>query len=75
MKSGDELIVTYKINNRAIDIYGCWDEDTPENEFDFYDAYETNPETNMAECLNLGCPFYERPTKTEIEEFLRDNKL
>lgn len=68
MKTGDELVKSYKINGRTIDVYGCWDSETPEGKFDFYDLYET--QGRFAECLNVGNPFWEMPSKDDVEEFL-----
>ena len=68
---GDELVETYLINGRRISIYGCWDDGTPEGEYDFYDIYED--QDGEAVCLNIGNPFYADeglPSKEDIEEFL-----
>ena len=66
MKQGDEQVATYEIAGKTINIYGCWDSETPEGEYDFFDIYEAV----SGECLNLGSPFYTKPTQAEVEEFL-----
>lgn len=32
---GNELVVTYFIDGKKYNVFGCWDKETPENEFDF----------------------------------------
>ena len=61
---GNELLATYYYNHKSYSVYGCWDKETPANEFDFYDVYEDG------ECINLGEPFWEFPTRDEIIEFI-----
>jgi len=69
---GNEIIATYYYNNNKYHIYGCWDKETPENEFDFYDIYEEtrNPSDGMI-CVNEGEPFWEFPTRDEVIEFIK----
>jgi hypothetical protein len=44
-------------------IIGCWDKQTPENEYDFFDVYDNN-----GTCINEGEPLYERPyTVADLE--------
>jgi len=61
---GDEIVATYYYNHKKYNIYGCWDEETPENQYDFYDIYDGE------ECINLGEPFYKLPTRDELIEFI-----
>jgi len=62
---GDEKVATYNINSKKYDVYGCWDKDTKENEFSFYDLYLGG------DCLNIGEPFFdEMPTRNEIIDYL-----
>ena len=61
---GNEHLATYYYNHKVYHIYGCWDKETPENEFDFYDIYEGS------ECINLGEPFWELPSRAEVIEFV-----
>ena len=61
---GDEKVATYNINSKKYDVYGCWDKDTKENEFSFYDLYLGS------DCLNEGEPFDEMPTLEEIKDFI-----
>lgn len=60
----DQKLATFYYGERAVDVYGCWDEGTPEGrlsagDFDFYDLYE------MGVCLNLGNPLYVFPSWAE----------
>jgi len=66
---GNELVAQYYIFGKTYDIYGCWDNDTPENKFDFYDVY--NRETGI--CINIGNPFYEFPSYNELVEYIKEN--
>ena len=65
---GAELLVSYWYGNKRINVYGCWDKETPENEFDFYDLYEDDGKTQT--CINEGEPFWEIPTYEEVEDFI-----
>ena len=62
-----EYLHSLAVNGVAYDVYGCWDECTPENEYDFYDVYESS---SKDDCINLGDPFYELPTASSIEAYL-----
>jgi hypothetical protein len=31
-KSGDEHVETRTVNGTTVEVYGCWDKETPENE-------------------------------------------
>ena len=67
---GNEAIETVTTKHGRITIYGCWDHETPEDQYSFYDLYDA-----QGICLNLGNPFwYEegRPTIQVIEDFLDD---
>lgn len=61
---GSELVTTITIDGYSYDIYGCYDGDTPENEFDFYDVYTADD----GMCQNEGDPFYEKPSESDIKE-------
>jgi hypothetical protein len=63
-KAGDEHVGTRTVNGVTVDIYGCWDKETPENQYDFYDLYVDG------ECINLGEPCYKKPTNDDIRAFL-----
>lgn len=65
---GNELVAVYCFGNRKVEIYGCWDKETKENEFDFFDLYENNV------CLNEGDPFHELPTREQVRIFLVDRE-
>lgn len=71
MGLGNEVVKTYEIDGVVYDVYGCWDNDTPENEYDFYDIYVRE----TGECINLGFPFHYEdglPTEKEIRDMLED---
>ncbi len=40
-----------------------------DGEDSYYELYHYN------DCINLGNPFYEKPTRTQIENFLSVNKI
>lgn len=63
-KQGNEVVKTVIVDGTEVTIYGCWDRETPENEYDFYDLYVDG------ECINLGEPCYEKPTIDDIRAFL-----
>jgi hypothetical protein len=69
MGQDNELVKTVKIGKTKVDVYGCWDNDTPENKFDFYDLYVDG------ECINEGEPCYKKPTREDIEAFLELREL
>ena len=62
---GNQLMATYYIYQQTFYIYGCWDKETPENKFDFFDLYD-----KQGSCLNEGDPFFEFPTYDEIKDFV-----
>jgi hypothetical protein len=62
---GNEQVATYYYQGLSFHVYGCWDKETPEGAFDFYDIYVNN------ECINLGEPWYEFPTRDEVIEFYK----
>ena len=64
MTTGDQRIATFYIGRHEIDVYGCWDSETPEQEFDSYDLYQDG------ECVNEVDPFYTFPTWLEVRESL-----
>jgi hypothetical protein len=75
---GNELVATYYIGHlgvtrRKFNVYGCWDKETPENEFDFFDVYLDDDKTQ--ECINEGEPFYDMPSREEIKEFVKENDI
>jgi len=61
---GNEDVAVYYVSGRKITVVACWDNETPENEYDFYDIYENG------NCLNEGSPFYSMPTREEVREFI-----
>ena len=56
MSLGSQLVKTVTINDVEIQVVGCWDEETPDNEYDYYDFF-----VNGA-CINLGEPCYDKET-------------
>lgn len=67
-KMGSEYLYTINYQNRSFDIVGCWDSNTPNNEFSFFDIYENN------ECLNLGFIYDNKPDLNDIKNLLTINK-
>ena len=51
---GNQLVKTVTVRGLKVDVIGCFDSDTPENEYDFYDFYVGS------ECINLGEPHYDK---------------
>lgn len=66
---GNETIKTVHIDEIDVDIVGCWDKDTPNTEYEFYDLYAGGV------CINLGEPMYRLPTKKDIVAFLELNDI
>ena len=62
---GNQAVGLYWICGQEYTIYGCWDKDTKENCFDFYDVYNAE-----GICINEGEPFYKFPTWEELKEYL-----
>jgi hypothetical protein len=71
---GRETVDEFVYKGRCIQIDGCWDEQTPEGTYDFYEIWDvTGQPWNQSFCLTEGCePFYERPSRREIIEFLEE---
>jgi len=63
---GNEMLAIYIIGFEKYTVYGCWDNDTLELEYDFFDVYDEN-----GECINEGNPFWEFPTRQEIKEYVK----
>lgn len=61
---GNETINSPIVKGVEVDIVGCFYKDTIEGDYDFYDLYVDG------QCINLGEPCYEYPTKNDIEAFL-----
>ena len=64
---GNHVIATHLVLGSYYDVFGCFDGDTPENEFDFFDVFDMH-----GECLTLGNPFYEKPTRQDVVEVVKD---
>lgn len=65
MKSGDEIVKSYVIGGCEVEVFGCWDEKTPEGKYDYYDVYVNG------ECINLGNVLSEIPSKEKIREMIK----
>ena len=65
---GNQVIATHLILGENYDVIGCFDGDTPENEFDFFDVFQAR--TGL--CLTEGNPFYEKPTRQDVIETVKD---
>jgi hypothetical protein len=74
-----ETIEQLEYQGRTFQVDGCWDKETPENTYDFFELWELPQEPRHAAiCLTEGAdPFYDRPSREElieyIQEFDRDN--
>lgn len=66
MSLGSQVVRTIRVNDYDVEIVGCWDENTPDNEYDYYDFFVDG------ECINLGEPHYdkEKGLKEAIEAHL-----
>lgn len=69
---GNETVASYYFSrDRRVDVVGCWDSDTPPNEYDFYDLFLYGPnEDTQGECLNLGEPIADMPSRDEVKLWL-----
>lgn len=63
---GNELVKTINTSKGPVEVYGCWDSDTPKNKYEFYDLYLNG------ECINEGDPWYSKPTKKEVNAFIEE---
>lgn len=61
MNMGNEIVATYSFGSEQYTVYGCWDSETPENAYDFFDVYDTG-----GFCINLGDPFEQMPSRAEV---------
>lgn len=66
---GNQLIAQYYVLGNVYNIYGCWDKETPEYEFDFYDVFF------QGNCINEGNHFYTFPSWKELKEFIEENNI
>ena len=51
---GNQIVKTVTVRGIKVDVVGCWDSDTPDGEYDFYDFYVGS------ECINEGEPHYDK---------------
>jgi len=68
MKTGSEIIKTFRVTGTEVDIVGCYDSDTPEGKYDFYDLFIGS------QCINEGEPLYKKPTIKVVKTFVRNWK-
>ena len=59
-----KTFATETIDPVEVDIVGCFEKDTPVNEYEYYDLFVDG------ECINLGEPCYEYPTNDDVMAFL-----
>lgn len=64
---GNELVAIYYICSKKYYIYGCWDKETPEQEFDFYDIHGED-----GFCINESEPFWSMPSRNELKEYIEE---
>lgn len=63
-----ELVEVYEFDGYRLELDGYIDPATPDAlEYDYYDLFDAEDGT----CLNLGDPFYTRPTQDEVRAYLR----
>ena len=73
--TGSEHLATYRYPRLGhvveVEVIGCWDDETPEQTFEFYDLYMDG------ECINLGDPIYSDnfPTREEVQGVLETYEL
>lgn len=65
-KEGNQHLATYYYVGRIVSVYGCYDSDTPDGTFDFYDVHDNK----TGACLNEGDPYDEFPTWWDVRELL-----
>jgi hypothetical protein len=68
---GSETVDTFEIDGKSYDVVGCWDEETPEDQYDHFCVYDS--EDPSGDCFNLGEPFYERPTIEQVTDVVREH--
>lgn len=63
-----QTLATFFIYGKSYDIDGWFDEDTPDDVFDFYDIFDKN-----GTCLNEGEAYYKFPSYEEVRELIDNN--
>jgi hypothetical protein len=71
MVVADELVESIEVDGETYDVYGLYDSETPEGEFDSYDVWRRNP----SELINPGDSWYELPTAGKIRRYLKENPI
>jgi hypothetical protein len=51
-KLGSEGVKVVYVDGVKVEVVGCWDEETDEGKYDYYDFFVDG------ECVNLGSPYY-----------------
>lgn len=54
----------------TVDVYGCWDSQTPDGAFDFYDLYDAD----SGACLNEGEPLHAFPSWQKVLTLVGDRE-
>jgi len=67
---GNQLMAQYYVLGNVYNIYGRWDKETPEYEFDFYDIFN-----EQGYCINEGNPFYTFPSWKKVYEYVEKNNI
>lgn len=69
--AGLEIVETVEVDGDQFVVYGSYTNDTPKDDYEFYDVYMVNAESGLSELVDLGEPFPQCPTAEEIEELAR----
>jgi hypothetical protein len=64
-KAGSEHVAWVQAGDAKVEVVGCWDEQTPDEQYEFYDLYLND------ECINLGEPCYTYPTVEHIAKLVK----
>jgi len=63
-------LFTFDCDGKHYDLYGCTNRSLGPDSYDFYNLYNLYM-GGSDDCINLGHPFYEQPTITELLHFIR----
>lgn len=67
-KLQSERVETLRYDGTDYDIVGCFSSDDPPDTYTHFDVFIAS----TGECINEGCPFYERPTAVALAAWLAD---
>jgi hypothetical protein len=71
---GNETVATYVIEGRKYDVVGCWDEETPQGRYDFYDVYDDRgqcQETDMGLTIHYHLTTKASTTHEQAAKFVK----